>query len=783
MQTYHIHIAGLVQGVGFRPYVYRMAQQHGLNGEVYNSIDGVHIIFNATEAEGKAFYHAVISESPAASCITSSTFREVAGCTFHEFGIIESISKGEYNVLLTPDFSMCNECRNELNNEVDINRRKGYPFITCINCGPRYSIIHRLPYDRENTSMESFTMCPSCKQEYNEPTDRRYYSQTNSCADCGISLVMNSNEEKLQEKDYAGIIQNAVQLLEQGKIIAVKGIGGYLLICDAANRESIRRLRNYKQRPSKPFALMYPDVEMLRSDVLLSAVEEEILRDPSAPVLILQLKENASSNICLSEIAPGLNQVGVMLPYVPVYELLLSAYNKPVIATSANISSSPIVYEDEETVEELSKMSDFIISNNRKIVVPQDDSVIKFSSFDSQKIVMRRSRGLAPTYINPDLILPFENILATGALLKSTFTLTHQQNIYISQYLGDLDNYDVQKNYQYCVNHFYRLLDTKPQIILTDKHPDYFSTSFGLDLSKEINVPIKQYQHHEAHFAAVLGDNNLLNNNEPVLGIIWDGAGIGNDGQSWGGEFFIYKDYEFERCNHFGYFDYLLGDKMAREPRISALAATAGLKDTEALLKKKFSETEWFNYQKLLQKKGNLKTSSVGRLFDAVASLLNLSDISSYEGEAAMYLENLALNYFRRNGLNMNETYFNDENIKQEISPRIMLAELIADITKGKDKEFIAAKFHYSLASLVKKMSVKLNIKNIALSGGVFQNALLVDLIKKQMTADQSLFLHWQLSPNDECISFGQLCCYTIEEQKIKNSSTKNNEYVLSHSG
>ncbi len=774
---------GQVQGVGFRPYVYRMAEKLGINGEVNNSIDGVHVFFNATKTEAIKFYQSLISNAPAISAITTSFINEVANQNFHGFKIISSKYKGQHQILVTPDFAICANCCKELKSEDDKNRRAGYPFITCINCGPRYSIINRLPYDRENTSMENFEMCPSCKHEYNEPTDRRYYSQTNSCADCGIKLSLYSNEKELLHTDYNKIISTATQLLEQGKIIAVKGIGGYLLICDAANRESIRRLRNYKQRPSKPFALMYPDVEMLRSDVLLSAVEEETLTAPSAPVLILQLKENASSNICFSEIAPGLNQVGVMLPYAPVYELLLSAFTKPVIATSANISSSPIVYEDEEAVEQLNKMADFIINNNRKIVMPQDDSVIKFSSFESQKIVIRRSRGLAPTYINPDLILPFENILATGALLKSTFTLTHQQNIYISQYLGDLDNYDVQKNYQYCVNHFYRLLDTKPQIILTDKHPDYFSTIYGLDLSKEINVPIKQYQHHEAHFAAVLGENNLININEPVLGVIWDGVGIGNDGQSWGGEFFIYKDYEFERCNHFGYFDYLLGDKMAREPRISALAATAGLKDAEALLKKKFSETEWFNYQKLLQKKGNLKTSSVGRLFDAVASLLNLLDISSYEGEAAIYLENLALNYFRKNGLNMNETYFNDENIEQEISSGKMLAELIADITKGKDKGFIAAKFHYSLASLVKKMSVKLNIKNIALSGGVFQNALLVDLIKKQISSEQNLFLHRQLSPNDECISFGQLCCYIIEEQKIKNSSTKNKEYVFSHSG
>ena len=774
---------GQVQGVGFRPYVYRMAHKFRINGEVYNAIDGVHIFFNASETGAEEFYQSLISNAPAVSHITASIIKETANQNFTEFKIINSESKGQYNVLLTPDFAMCADCRKELKSDSSANRRVSYPFITCTNCGPRYSIINCLPYDREHTSMNSFDMCPSCKHEYNEPTDRRYYSQTNSCADCGIGLLLHSEEKELPEKDYNTIIQKAIHILEEGKIIAVKGIGGYLLLCDAVNKETISRLRNNKQRPSKPFALMYPNVEILRSDVLLSAAEEETLLSPSAPVLLLQLKENISSDICLSAIAPGLNQVGAMLPYAPVYELLLSAYNKPVIATSANISNSPIVYKDDDAFGQLNNMADFVISNNREIVVPQDDSVIKFSSFESQKIVIRRSRGLAPTYINAHLRLPKENILATGALLKSTFTLTHQQNIYISQYLGDLDNYDVQKNYLHCVEHFFKVFKTQPQIILTDKHPDYFSTNYGVDLAKALNTPVKHYQHHEAHFAAVLGENNLLNDDKPVLGVIWDGAGLGNDGNVWGGEFFIYKNYEFERCNHFSYFDYLLGDKMAREPRISALAATAGLDDTAILLKKKFSATEWLNYQKLLQKKGILKTSSVGRLFDAVASLLGLADISSYEGEAAMYLENLAVNYFRKNGFNITETYFYKESIGLEISTDKMFAKLMTDIRNGKDKGFIAAKFHYSLADLVKTIATKLNIKNIALSGGVFQNTLLVDLIKKQMKPDQNLFLHCQLSSNDECISFGQLCCYIIEEQKQKYSSTKNNKYVLSHSG
>lgn len=780
MKTYHIHVIGQVQGVGFRPFVYRLAQLQRINGMVFNGIDGVHIFFNSIETEAAEFYQTLLNSAPSISNITSSFFLETTTQIFNDFRIVSSDYVGQHSVLLTPDFAMCSDCHKELIGEIGTNRRTGYPFITCTVCGPRYSIYHRLPFDRENTSMDNFEMCSSCKNEYEMPTDRRYYSQTNSCPECGISLWLDQKE--LDGKDYRTIVEESIQLLEQGKIIAVKGIGGYLLICDATNKESINKLRGYKQRPSKPFALMYPTLEMLRVDVMLRPLEEETLMSPSSPILLLQLKENPSSKICFSEIAPGLSQVGAILPYAPVYALLLSTYNKPVVATSANSSNSPIIYDDINDTSQLGILADHIISNNRKIIVPQDDSVVKFSSYTSQKIVLRRSRGMAPTYINPELSMPSENILATGALLKNTFTLTHQQNIYISQYLGDLDNYDVQNNYHQCIKHFYSLLDTRPEVILTDKHPDYYSTSYGVNFSEELNVPVKRYQHHMAHFAAVLGENNLITNDKPVLGVIWDGVGLGDDGQIWGGEFFIYKNYEFERCDHFGYFDYLFGDKMGREPRISALSVTAGLDGAEAVMRKKFSNTEWSNYQKILEKNGNPQTSSVGRLFDAVASLLDLTDISSYEGEAAMYLEKLASDYFRKNGLTMSETYFDEKNNSIGISTRNMVEKLIFDLKKGKDKGFIAAKFHYSFVTLVRKIATRLNIKNIAFSGGVFQNELLIDLIRNQMTTDFNVYFHRQLSSNDENISFGQLCCYCIEQQRLKSQSSKNTKYVLSYS-
>jgi len=776
MKTYHIHIKGLVQGVGFRPHVFRVAHELGIQGEVYNSIDGVHIHCNENDECAEKFYRELIKTAPAISVITSSSIGEVAAKTFQDFKIIESEQKGQYQILITPDFALCAVCLNELEGKVT-NRREGYPFITCTTCGPRYSIINRLPYDRENTSMKNFEMCATCGGEYNSSSNRRHFSQTNSCRDCGIGLWLDSDSNK--SGHHKTTIEKAVQLLEKGKILAVKGIGGFHLLCDAANKESINRLRMLKQRPSKPFALMYPNLEMLREDVSVSEAEEKVLTSVAAPIVLLQLKEKQTSAICLSEIAPGMNQIGIMLPYTPVHELALKGFNKPVIATSANISNAPIIYR-EEPVDELNTLCDDMLVNNREIVVPQDDSVVKFSAFESQKIVIRRSRGHAPTYINPHVPVPTENILALGALLKSTFALTHRQNIYISQYLGDLDNYDVQKNYRHCLTHFHDLLDTKPEVILTDKHPDYYSTSYGLELAEKLNVPVRKYQHHEAHFAAVLGENNLINHDKPVLGIIWDGAGLGNDGNIWGGEFFLYENHVFQRCNHFEYFQDLLGDKMAREPRISALAATSGLEKAEVLLSDKFSRTEWSNYHKILSRAENVKTSSVGRLFDAVASLLGVSDVSTYEGEAAMYLENLAESYFRKHGFAMPTTYFVHSKLTT-ISSRKMLDQLIEDITMGVDKGFVAAKFHFSLASLILRMAKHLNVMDIALSGGVFQNGLLIDLIKKIVPPDFTLYLHKQLSPNDESISFGQLCCYSIEEQR--KSSINKESRVLSHSG
>lgn len=775
IQTWHIHIKGQVQGVGFRPFVYRQAQKFGIKGWVNNAIDGVHCQFNAEEEVALTFYKSLVDKAPVLSSITSHELRKLPPKTYDTFQIVHSKAEGKANLLLTPDFAICNDCRDEL--FAERNRRRGYPFITCTNCGPRYSIIDKLPYDRETTTMEKYGMCERCRKEYEDPLDRRYYSQTNSCETCGISMTLYDADQNILCSETNEIIDQITDLWNDGKIVAIKGIGGYLLTCDATNKDAIKMLRKRKQRPTKPFALMYPDVEALERDVHISEKEKTALTGSVSPIAISAVKENPvfdirhlvsgirhlPSAICLPEIAPGLSRLGVMMPYTPLYALLLQSFGRPIIATSGNITNSPIIYNDKKALDELTQIADFVLTNDREIVVPQDDSVVSFTPGYQQKIIYRRSRGMAPTYINPKLKLRDETILATGADLKSTFTYLHRQNVFISQYLGDLDHFDTAQNYRHTVDHFIELFDERPDIILADKHPDYFSTRFAEQLADELNVPIKKHQHHQAHFAAVLGEHALLHSKESILGVIWDGTGLGDDGQIWGGEFFSYENHEFNRCGHFDYFDFIAGDKMPREPRLSALTASWGVEGADLFLRKKFTDLEWKNYYTLLQKSDNLQTSSVGRLFDAVSSLLGLKDWQRYEGEAAMLLENEARRYVKQNGLSGLESYFSGS---EEISTQALLTGIIGDLKDGINREAIAATFHYSLVDIVEKMAQRQHISKIAFSGGVFQNALLVDMLIEKLGNSHQLYFHKKLSPNDENISFGQLMCNLIELNK-----------------
>ncbi len=762
VKTYHIHFEGIVQGVGFRPFVYRMAKKYHLNGWVNNTNDGVHIHINASEKQAKFFICELKNNLPPLAVITRSIMEETVYTDYNSFDIAESKSRVKPKLLLTPDVAMCDDCYEELHDPD--NRRYHYPFITCTNCGPRYSIITKLPYDRPNTTMAGFEMCNTCLTEYNNPLERRHFSQTNSCPDCAIEMQLFEQGELIEQFNDPDYI---VSQWEAGKILAIKGVGGYLLTCDATNVQAVETLRKRKHRPTKPFALMYPDTDSIKSDVELSEKEEKELKSIHAPIILLVQKKNPKvlNTQSVEVINHGLSRLGIMLPYTPLYDLLLSKFNKPVVATSGNITDSTIIYEDKKAIKELSKIADIILLNNRDIVIPQDDGVVQFSQKHLQKVTLRRSRGKAPTYINPGLKIPDKTIIAMGAMLKSVFGLLNEQNIYISQYLGNTDSYDAQGNYEKTFNHFEKLFSLQSDAVVTDKHPDYFSTRFGQSIAEKHHAQLYKVQHHKAHFYSVLGENNLLESKDKILGVIWDGTGLGDDGNIWGGEFFIYHNKQITRESFAGTFDFILADKMVREPRIALLSIAQNLKNACQIIKLKFTETEWKVYNKLLQKPGNLQSSSMGRMFDATASLLYGFDRHSFEAEASMQLENRASEYYYNHHCPLNNSYLEDalpENLYT-----FLLDKMVADLHIKTNVNLIATKFHLSLVDYIIRISNKLKLKKIAFSGGVFQNALLLDMINEYMINDFELFFQKEFSPNDEGIPFGQLMYYVDNIENI----------------
>ena len=751
MQSWHIHISGMVQGVGFRPHVYRLALEMKIKGTVSNSTNGVHITATAEEAVLKKFYKTLIDHPPANAIITHHDAGLIILQSFNEFRIRESEEHQPPELMITPDFGLCDECRAELFNQK--NRRYHYPFITCTKCGPRYSIITSLPYDRPNTTMEEYEQCWQCKEEYHNPLHRRYYSQTNSCEDCGIPMHLYNSDGENVCNDYDCILVMLKDALQNGHTIAVKGIGGYLLMADATNYFAINTLRQRKQRPSKPLAVLYPSIESVEKDVLLSEKEKEALQSIVAPIVLCRLKEKTGSAICTDLIAPGLHKIGVMLPYSPLLALIAEQFNKPLIATSGNISGSPIIYNDDEALEYLGEIADFVLTYDREIVVPQDDSVLQFTPVHQQKIILRRSRGLAPNFYP----VPFSDndvqMIAMGAELKSSFALFQNNRCYISQFLGDQGSYESQISFQHTLKHISRLLQFEADVCIVDKHPAYSITEMGKSYAAKNGISVIKVQHHKAHFAAVLAENNLLETEDPVLGVIWDGTGYGTDGNIWGGDFFTFSNNQMNRHAQLNYFPVLMGDKMAREPRLSALAIFSSDNDVLAFLKEKFTSAEWSHYRnQLLKNPQPVYTSSMGRFLDGIASLLGLADTVSYEGEAAMKLEALALQC-KNPGTDFYEFIFSENKIDWQR----MTEQLISDVKQHVPKETIAYKVHLSLVKLVEQIALNAGLKRIAFSGGVMQNTLLVDLLIDQLTDKFELFFHQQLSPNDECISFGQL--------------------------
>lgn len=756
MEACHIHIKGVVQGVGFRPYVYRLAKTMGVKGWINNSTDGVHILAVADEEVLRSFYQEIIAHPPANAHIIYHHADWVMPGKYDDFFIEQSHSELNADLMITPDFGLCKDCLRELFDSN--NRRYRYPFITCTDCGPRYSIINDLPYDRPLTAMAPFVQCSACQNEYDQPVDRRYFSQTNSCATCGISLSLYDATGRIIADNYHMVLLQAQQAFARGETLAVKGVGGYLLMCDATNAAAIEALRKRKHRPAKPFALLYPNIAMAEMDVQLSNAEQALLHDVTAPIVLCQMKAKPGSGICAQRIAPGLSKLGIMLPYSPLLALLAHDFAKPLIATSGNVSGSPIIYNDEDALEVLGEIADKVLVYHREIVVPQDDSVIQFSRKHRQKIIVRRSRGMAPNFFDAPFHKQERSLLAMGAELKGSFAMLSENRCYISQFLGDQQSYESQEAYTHTLSHLRSLAGFSPEVILVDKHPGYHVSMSGKSIAAAEDLPLVEIQHHKAHACAVLAENDLLDSQEPILAVTWDGTGYGDDKQVWGGEFFIYHKGSIQRHAHLDYFAMIAGDAMAMQPRLSALAITQHTDDALPLLANKFTAPEWNYYSQLISLPTQLHTSSAGRLLDGIASLLGIVDKASYEGEAAMQLEVLA-SRCDVPGLAPYPFFMNGVHLDW----RPMIGEILSDINNGISKANIAFKVHLTLAMMIKKVADKSGIKQVAFSGGVFQNALLTDLLIDVMPGHQ-LYFHKQLSPNDECISFGQLAYYYVQE-------------------
>jgi hydrogenase maturation protein HypF len=732
-----------------------MARQYQLKGRVSNGLDGLHIWLLATQTEAKDFLAALLAQAPPLAIITSSHLQAAGPQDFADF----SISTGDMpvqrpNLWITPDLATCPTCLGEL--QTPGNRRYGYAFITCTQCGPRYSIMQALPFERHLTYMQRFDLCKDCAHEYNHPANRRFFAQTISCRACGIRMTWNDNKGTQLDVKEPDIINAACAALDQGAIVAIKGIGGYLLLTDAANKAAVSRLRQKKQRPAKPLAVLYPSPELLRQHTTVSPTEAAALCSPQAPIVLLPITAAMQAAIATEWLAPGLDKIGVMLPYAPLLHLIAIACKRPLVATSGNVSGSPVCFTDAEAIAHLGAVADYFLQHNRPIAAPQDDSLVSIPALYNQPVLLRRSRGYAPACPVYTPRQP-QSIVATGALIKSSFAMSHAGQVYVSQYLGNTDSYEAQQSYRHTWRHLAGMLHLQPQAVVADMHPGYFAHAFAQELAADYGIQVQPVQHHKAHFAAVLAEHNLLAHPAPVLGVIWDGIGLGDDGQSWGGEFFTYEKGKVLRCYYFDYFPHLLGDKMAREPRLAALVATHAAWPPVVLPQGMFTPAEADLYSRMLENYKGLQTSSVGRLFDAVAALVLGITHQSYEGEAAMRLEATARQWLGKNDLPEQASYFSSGAHYYRVPTASLMQCIANDVSKGREPGYIAARFHRSLVHLVDIIAGHLQVQDIAFSGGVFQNALLIDMAVQHLGSKYRLYFHRHLPPNDENIAFGQL--------------------------
>lgn len=739
IDTYIITVKGLVQGVGFRPFVYRIAKSHNIKGSVENRNDGVKIISTAKKTNIDEFLFSLENEKPLASVIKSVNIKKVKFENFRKFSIIKSGTDSNEITDVSPDIAVCDACLNDMNEQP---HRIDYPFINCTNCGPRFTIIKELPYDRHNTTMDAFKMCNLCAGEYTDVTDRRFHAQPVACNNCGPHYELISQNSK--ERNFNNILHRSAEVLNSGGIISVKGMGGFFMACDALNEPSVKQLRQSKIREEKPFAVMFNNIESVKKYALVNHEEEKLLQSWRRPIVLLKSKKNLANSVSM-----GLNTIGVMLPYMPFHYLLFSRLNTPVIVlTSGNLYDEPIVISDDEASQKLVPVSDALVTYNREIHNRVDDSVQIV--INNVPRMIRRSRGYVPQPV--DLFLNVNGILSCGAELVNTFCHGKGNQAILSQYIGDLKNWETYEFYTESIDKQKKLFRVSTDIVVSDLHPEYLSTKYAM----ETGLPHIKVQHHHAHIASCMAEHNL---DENVIGVALDGIGLGDDNNIWGGEFFVCDLAKYKRYAHFSYIPMPGGDKATKEPwrmGLTYLYNVYGynLFNLDIPFIKNLDREKAEDILHMIDNRINSPlTSSSGRLFDAVSAILNVCTHSDFHAQAPMQLESIL-------DEGCNESY--PFNVNDDIEFDNMIEAIVKDVVNGVDKSIISAKFHNTFISVifatVKKISQKSGIEKVVLSGGTFQNRYILDSIEnKLINSNYKVYIPEAIPANDGGIALGQL--------------------------
>ncbi|SOB59906.1 Carbamoyltransferase HypF [Pseudodesulfovibrio profundus] len=753
-------ITGQVQGVGFRPFVYRVALENRITGSVNNSSEGVIIEAQGSVEQVEQFGNDLAEQIPPLARIVTFDMESIPVVEGEEgFIILKSTGGQGHSVLISADVATCPDCMADMNDPA--NRRHRYPFTNCTNCGPRYTITRSIPYDRPHTSMACFPLCKECQAEYDDPLDRRFHAQPNACPRCGPKVWLTDNAQVMIAQGDESVRRLACELAE-GKIAAVKGLGGFHLVCDARSDRAVSALRQRKHRPDKPLAVMVPDLDIARELAHIGPHEEEWLTGMQRPIVLAAKQQNFP----LSKlVAPDTNFIGLMLPYTPLHHVLLgdfaekAASNIPaLVMTSGNLSSEPIALGNREAFDRLQEIADLFLHHNRDILIRTDDSVVRTVPDSDESVLMRRARGFAPAPV----FLPqsTDTVMGTGPELKCTLTLTKGDQAFPSQHIGNLTNLETLEFYKEIHAHLEDILQVKPSLIVRDLHPDYMTSELADDLGKERGIPVETLQHHYAHIHAVLAENKFT---EPVIGLALDGTGLGEDGTIWGGECLMVmpEELEHQRLAHFTHIRLPGGETAVREPWRIAQAALWELGITEPgsyewPWLKDFTQESKFLPQLLEKEINTPKTSSCGRLFDAVAALCGLANTITYEGQAAIRLEKVQ---------DMQETGAYPCPLTSADPVALNTHELIRavlhDLDSGVPVPVIARRFHRGLinglAEIAYSFSMVLDIHHVALSGGVMQNLTMAKELPEALRATGLIPLtHKHVPPNDACISLGQ---------------------------